>query len=129
MLSAMPPIKTMQTLFNSFSTTMQIQTIKIKQNIAIVAYRQTGRNTLHIACFQGCNEVVEVLVNSGKVEDINARTQVTIPTWGHHQDNRDVLSLAISGGCNVRTVAELVFHGASLNVVDEVLLLVCFSPS
>jgi len=40
-----------------------------------------------------------------------------------------VLSLAISGGCNVRTVAELVFHGASLNVVDEVLLLVCFSPS
>lgn len=30
-----------------------------------------------------------------------------------------MLSLAISGGCNVRTVAELVFHDASLNVVDR----------
>lgn len=93
------------------------------------AYGQTGRNTLHIACFQGCNEVVQVLVNSGKMEDINARTQVTIPFWDHRQDNRDVLSLAVSGGCNVRTVAELVFHGASLNVVDEVLFWLCFSPS
>ena len=39
---------------------------------------QTGRNTLHIACFQGCDDVVQVLVNSGKLEDIDARTQVIL---------------------------------------------------
>lgn len=30
-----------------------------------------------------------------------------------------MLSLAISGKCNVYTVVQLVLHGASLNVVDE----------
>lgn len=40
-----------------------------------------------------------------------------------------MLSLAVSGGCNVRTVADLVMHGVSVNVVDEVQLTFFFSPS
>ena len=39
-------------------------------------YAQTGRNTLHIACSQGANETVVAILRSGRVKDINARTQV-----------------------------------------------------
>ena len=81
---------------------------------------QTGRNTLHIACVQGCNESVKILLESGKIKDINDKTNVKSSFSSHLQDNRDVLSLAISGNCSVYTIALLILHGAATNCVDDV---------
>ena len=50
----------------------------------------------------------------------NDNTIVQSSFSSHLQDNRDVLSLAISGNCSVYTIALLILHGAATNCVDDV---------
>ena len=90
---------------------------------------QTGRNTLHIACSQGCNDVIRVLLESGKINDINDKTNVFLCPFSYVQDNRDVLSLAVTGNCSLHAIAMLMAHGAATNVTDEVELEEVIDPS
>lgn len=70
-----------------------------------------------------------MLLKSGKISNINERTNVASALSVKLQDRRDVLSLAISGNCNVYSIALLMKYGASVNVFDEVPFLVFLSIS
>lgn len=70
-----------------------------------------------------------MLLKSGKISNINERTNVAFALSVKLQDRRDVLSLAISGNCSVYSIALLMKYGASVNVFDEVPFLVFLSIS